>query len=62
MRVFFPINFLILVINCLNNGRRSLLARGVRVAAVVATIVIAKVVVAVFTAGRYFSAKFVGSY
>jgi len=59
---FFPIDFLILVTTCLVSGFSILFKIGVKVAAVVATIVIANVVDTVFMLGRYFSTAVVGSY
>ena len=57
---FLPNNFLTLPIICLNNGFKILFNKGVNVAAVVATIVIANVVDTVFIEGRYFSTFVVG--
>ena len=59
---FLPNNFLTLVIICLNNGFKILFNKGVNVAAVVATTVIANVVDTVFKLGRYFSTAEVGAY
>ena len=50
------------LINFLNAGFSILFRKGVNVAAVVATIVIAKVVDTVFIEGKYFSTTVVGSY
>ena len=60
---FFPSNFVPFLLNsffnlpisCLNNGFRTLFNKGVNVAAVVATTVIANVELTVFMLGRYFS-------
>ena len=59
---FLPIAFLTLPIACLNKGFSILLSIGVRVAAVVATTVIANVVDTVLMLGRYFSTIVVASY
>ena len=59
---FLPIAFLTLPIACLNKGLSTLFNIGVRVAAVVATTVMANVVDTVFMLGRYFSTTVVGSY
>ena len=59
---FLPIAFLTLPIACLNKGLSTLLSIGVRVAAVVATTVIANVVDTVFMLGRYLSTIVVDSY
>ena len=52
---FLPTAFLTVPINFLNAGFSILFKKGVNVAAVVATIVIANVVDTVFMLGRYFS-------
>ena len=57
---FLPVNFLTLPIICLNNGFNILFNIGVNVAAVVATIVIANVVLTVFIEGKYCSIFVVG--
>ena len=59
---FLLIAFLTLPIACLNKGLSILFSIGVRVAAVVATTVIANVVDIVLMLGRYFSTAVVGEY